>query len=186
MDSRYTPTSPLSPKLSGNNRPMSPQPGVQRAGQMRKQSRNLNMALPRYQPSDFNQSSGGATASPRIQSPTLTLNLSTQPMQLDSARVMREKHQEFLDSVRLSAKFAASPFCQKPRSPRLDPLGSPKGPVTPLALEEGTGYFGPAGPAATPVKRTTVDGSGGRSPHRTRPTSRDGGVGQQKDKVDIY
>ncbi|RMZ84939.1 hypothetical protein DV738_g445, partial [Chaetothyriales sp. CBS 135597] len=157
---------------------MSPQQGMQRPGQLRKQSRNVNMTLPRYQPSDFNQSSSGATASPRIQNPTLTLNLSTQPMQLDSARVMREKHQEFLDSVRLSAKFAASQFCQKPRSPRLDPLGSPKGPVTPLALEEGTGYFSPAGGAGTPGKRTTVDTPGGRSPHRTRPTSREGGVSQ--------
>ncbi|RMZ74733.1 hypothetical protein DV737_g5793, partial [Chaetothyriales sp. CBS 132003] len=132
MESRYTPTSPLSPKLSGNNRPMSPQPGVQRPGQVRKPSRSLNTPLPRFHPGNFNQSSGAATASPAIPTPGLSLNRGMQPMELDSPKVMREKHQEFLNSVRLSAKVAASPFGQKPGSPRLDPLGSPKGPVTPL------------------------------------------------------
>ena len=44
----------------------------------------------------------------------------------------------------------------KPDAPRLPPLGSPKGPVTPLALEEGPGdYFTAAkqagrSPAASP------------------------------------
>ena len=42
----------------------------------------------------------------------------------------------------MSSKIAASPMGVKPDAPRLDPLGSPKGPMTPLALEEGAGdYF---------------------------------------------
>jgi len=56
---------------------------------------------------------------------------------------MREKHREFLDKTRLSSKLAASPLTVRPDAPRLDPLGSPKGPVTPLALaEEAADYFG--------------------------------------------
>ncbi|RMZ92312.1 hypothetical protein DV736_g440, partial [Chaetothyriales sp. CBS 134916] len=166
IECRYTPTSPLSPKLSGKNRPMSAQAGgVQRPGQVRKPGCNLNMALPRYHPSNFNQSNSGAAASPVIQGPALTLNRSTQPIELDSPKVMREKHQEFLNSVRLSAKAAALPFGQKPGSPRLDPLGSPKGPVTPL--------------------RTMADSLGGRSPHRIGSPSKDDAVSQQQRKTDI-
>ena len=56
-----------------------------------------------------------------------------------------------LDGVRMSSMLAASPAGQKPGSPRLDPLHSPKGAVTPLALEEAHDYF-------------SVEGAGQRSP----------------------
>lgn len=87
---------------------------------------------------------------------------------------MREKQRELLDSVRLSSILAASPAGQKPGSPRLDPLGSPKGPVTPLALEESTDYFSVAGagkpsPAASPgAKSARSDTSSGKEEGKSK------------------
>lgn len=72
---------------------------------------------------------------------------------------MREKQREFLERAHLVSKIAASSMGIKPGAPRLDPLGSPKGPVTPLALEEADDYFQVAGagkisPAASPGPRS--------------------------------
>jgi hypothetical protein len=74
---------------------------------------------------------------------------------MESPRLMREKQREFLERAHLSAKIAASSLSIKPGAPRLDPLGSPKGPVTPLALGEGDDYFqvvgtGKVSPAGSP------------------------------------
>lgn len=96
---------------------------------------------------------------------------------------MREKQREFLERAHLSSKIAASSLGSKPGAPRLDPLGSPKGPVTPLALEEGGDYFQVAGagkvsPAASP---------GGRSPRSE--ASSDKEESKKKKKVrqaDVY
>jgi len=97
---------------------------------------------------------------------------------------MREKQREFLERAHLSSKIAASSMGVKPGAPRLDPLGSPKGPVTPLALEEAGDYFQMAGagkisPAASP---------GGRSPRSD--TASDKEESQKKKKkvrqLDVY
>lgn len=90
-----------------------------------------------------------------VQSPAITLNRVTEPIVLESPRLMRDKQREFLERAHLSSKIAASQMGVKPGAPRLDPLGSPKGPVTPLALEEGDDYFQVAGagkisPAGSP------------------------------------
>ena len=60
----------------------------------------------------------------------------------------------------MASKIAASPRGVKPDAPRLDPLGSPKGPMTPFALEEGASdYFAisteaPSSPGASPGSRS--------------------------------
>ena len=98
---------------------------------------------------------------------------------------MREKQRELLDTVRISSMIAASPAGQKPGSPRLHPLGSPKGPVTPLALEEPTDYFSVTGtgqrsPAASP----------GAKSHRSSRSDVSSGKGDGKfknqQKMDVY
>ena len=96
-----------------------------------------------------------ATPSFTVQSPALTLDRLTEPVVLESPRLMREKQREFLERAHLSATIAASSMGVKPGAPRLDPLGSPKGPVTPMALEEAHDYFQVAGtgkvsPASSP------------------------------------
>lgn len=118
------------------------------------------MSLPRFHPANFNNLDSPATPSSAVQSPAIGITRVTQPVQMESPRLMREKQREFLERAHLSSKVAASSMGIKPGAPRLDPLGSPKGPVTPLALEEAGDYFqvvgaGKASPAASP---------GGRSP----------------------
>ena len=176
MESRYTPTSPLSPKLSGSNRLLSPQPTKPRTNHARQLSRNL----PRYHPSNFGH---GAAAGPSstVQSPAITLNRVNQPIHLESPRMMREMHREFLNSVRLTSKTAASPFSQKPGSPRLHPLGSPKGPVTPLALEEASDYFAVAGTG----KRSPTCSPGAPSACSDASSGKEDTVKNER-KVDVY
>lgn len=167
---RYTPTSPLSPRLPANQQPFSSQSSRSRSTQHGRQaSRNMHMSLPRFHPSNFNHLDSPATPSSTVQSPAIGINRVTQPVQLESPRLMREKQREFLERAHLSSKIAASSFSPKPGAPRLDPLGSPKGPVTPLELEEAGDYFqvagaGKASPAASP---------GGRSPRSDLSSDKD-------------
>lgn len=69
---------------------------------------------------------------------------------------MKERQRDLIRNADMSSRIAASPYGVKPDAPRLDPRGSPKGPVTPLALEEGSDYFFVAGsgensPASSPA-----------------------------------
>ena len=98
---------------------------------------------------------------------------------------MREKQRELLDSVRISSMIAASPAGQKPGSPRLDPLGSPKGPVTPLALEEPSDYFSVSGAG----RRSPATSPGGRSHRSTRSdvsSGKEESKSKSQKKVDVY
>jgi hypothetical protein len=77
----------------------------------------------------------------------------------ESPRYMKERQRELIDKAKMSSRIAASPHSVKPNAPRLDPLGSPKGPVTPLALEECGDYFLVAGggansPSVSPGSRS--------------------------------
>lgn len=190
---RYMPTSPLSPKLPSSSRPRSPQSTTTRPSHPRSTSRNLHMTLPRYHPANFGlqlqhgPAANAATPSSTSQSPAVTLNRVSAPMNLhiDSPRSMRANQRELLDTVRLSSIIASS---QKPGAPRLNPLGSPKGAVTPLALEEATDYFSVTrtgtgkSPATSPGPKTgsRVEGSPRRAPEA-------GSEGQgKKKKVDVY
>lgn len=143
------------------------------------------MSLPRFHPANFSHFDSPATPSSTVQSPAITINRVTQPVQLESPRLMREKQREFLERAHLSSKIAASSFSSKPGAPRLDPLGSPKGPVTPLALEEAGDYFQIAGagkisPAVSP---------GGRSARSDTASDKEDSQQKKKKKVrqsDVY
>jgi hypothetical protein len=74
---------------------------------------------------------------------------------------MKERQRDLINKAKMSSRIAASPHGVKPDAPRLDPLGSPKGPVTPLALalEERGDYFliphsGENSPAVSPASRS--------------------------------
>jgi hypothetical protein len=135
MAARYTPTSPLSPRLPPTTRPLSPQPSRHRAHHSRKDSRGLHMNLPRYHPANFPQGDG-PTPTGQFQAPVIVLNRAPHPTVVETPRMMRERQRELIDRAKLSSKIAASSMGIKPDAPRLDPLGSPKGPMTPLALED--------------------------------------------------
>lgn len=120
--------------------------------------------LGRYHPSNFAQADApsalGLPASSTMQTPKITYARAPAPVQVESPRLLREKHREFIEKARQSSKLAASPFSIKPDAPRLDPLGSPHGAVTPLALEEAGDYF-----AIGAVDRLSpVTSPGARSP----------------------
>ncbi|KIW45609.1 uncharacterized protein PV06_03987 [Exophiala oligosperma] len=183
FSSRYTPTSPLSPRLPANHRPMSPQPARSRTVQHGRQgSRNMHMSLPRFHPSNFTNLDSPATPTSAVQSPAITINRVTPPMQLESPRLMREKQREFLERAHLSAKIAASSMGVKPGAPRLDPLGSPKGPVTPLALDEAGDYFQVAGAG----KISPAGSPGARSPRSDVSSDKEDSKNSNKRQADIY
>lgn len=156
---RYTPTSPLSPRLPATARPLSPQPAPRgRAMHSRKDSRGQSMNLPRYHPANFQHCdtppSGGS-----FQNPSITLR-APPPTTVETPRVMRERQRELIDRAKMASKIAASSRGVKPNAPRLDPLGSPKGAMTPFALEDGAAdYFtistrAPSSPGASPGDRS--------------------------------
>jgi len=102
---------------------------------------------------------------------------------MESPRLMREKQREFLERAHLSSKIAASSLSIKPTAPQLNPLGSPNGQVTPLALE-GDDYFQVAG-----AGKVSPAGSPGptRSPRSEDPSEKeDAKHKNQVRKGDIY
>jgi hypothetical protein len=192
---RYMPTSPLSPKLPSSSRPLLPQHTTSGPSQPRPTSRNLHMTLPRYHPANFGlgnhapstTSSVAATPSSTVQSPAITLNRVNAPLQIDSPRSMRDRQREMLENVRISSMMASQ---QKPGAPKLNPLGSPKGPVTPLALEEGGDYFsisrtGKTSPAMSPGAKSGHSSRSGEGSPRQRP-ERESSQSLGKKRVDVY
>ena len=155
-NSRYTPTSPLSPRLDGASRPISPQPSRAPRGQA---ARPMNIPIPKFHPLHFQQPremSGPGSAS--SQAPIINYTKHSGST-TESPRLMKERQRDLIDKAKMSSRIAASPHGVKPDAPRLDPLGSPKGPVTPLALEEGGDYFLVAGggensPSVSPGSRS--------------------------------
>ncbi|KAK5941816.1 hypothetical protein PMZ80_005767 [Knufia obscura] len=160
----HYPTSPLSPKPSAR-KGLSPQNSQRRGNHGRQASRNMQLNLGRFHPSNFSQ----ADASSMAGGPQITYTRAPPPVQMESPRLLREKHREFLQQAQLSSKLAASPLSAKPDAPRLDPLGSPKGAVTPLALEEAGDYFSTAGAG----KISPAGSPGTRSPRATSVSSDD-------------
>ncbi len=133
-NARYTPTSPLSPRLEGSIRPISPQPSRAR----RQASRPMNIPIPKFHPLHFQQRDMPAASTASSHNPII--NFTKHTSTTESPRLMKERQRDLIDKAKMSSRFAASPHGVKPDAPRLDPLGSPKGPVTPLALEGGD-YF---------------------------------------------
>jgi hypothetical protein len=174
-NTRYTPTSPLSPRLEGANRPISPQPS--RAH--RRASRPMNIPIPRFHPVHFPQRDMPAPASALSHKPIV--NYTRHSSTTESPRLMKEHQRDLINKAKMSSRLAASPHGVKPDAPRLDPLGSPKGPVTPLVLEERSDYFlipssGENSPAATPASQ--IEGSFkevGESAQVMKATKRGGG-----------
>lgn len=161
--SRY-PNSPLSPKPPGGII-LSHQSSQRRGNHGRQSSRNMQLNLGRYHPSNFAQADVSSSQTPQI---TYTRAPAPVPAVVESPRLLRDKHREFLEKAKLTSKLAASPLSVKPDAPRLDPLGSPKGAVTPLELEEASDYFSVAG-----AGKISPAGSPGTKSPRSRSVSSD-------------
>ena len=129
----------------------------------------MHLNLGRFHPSNFPQ---GDSIPEAMAPPQITY--APAPITAESPRLMRQKQREFIEKARLTSKLAASPMSSKPDAPRLDPLGSPIGQVTPLELEEAGDYFSTMGagkksPATSPAARSSRSSSGSREdpPRRT-------------------
>jgi hypothetical protein len=118
----------------------------------------MKIPIPKFHPLQFQQRDMPAPSS-ASSSHNPILNYTKHSSTTESPRLMKERQRDLIDKAKMSSRIAASPHGVKPNAPRLDPLGSPKGPVTPLALEEGSDYFLIAGsgensPSVSPASRS--------------------------------
>ncbi|KAF7585476.1 hypothetical protein BBP40_010825 [Aspergillus hancockii] len=136
--------SPVSPTMSPSARPASPQPPRSRAPNPTKSVPSIHLSnLPRFHPAIFQASSGSQGQPPSPRQPRQpSYRMSSGP------RDPMWQYQDYMDTVTIS-KTPSRPLSPSPSAPRLDPLLSP-GPVTPLALEEASGYLisGPSNSSA--------------------------------------
>lgn len=93
---------------------------------------------------------------------------------------MSRKNREFLDTT-AAVSVQAGSTTSKPTSPRLEPLGSPRGPVTPLVLEDANDYFTVKG-----AGKPSPAGSPGAVSHRSDSSSGAENSSKPKRKVDLY
>lgn len=186
MNTNRYPTSPLSSRPPPRTLAVSPPPGHRRGNHGRQASRSTQSNLGRYHPSNFPQAdppTAIAAATAQAPPPSIMYTRPATGTQVESPRLLRENYRVFLEKEKLSSKLAASPLAVKPDAPRLDPLGSPKGPMTPLELaEDAVDYFGVVGtgrvsPAATP---------GTKSPRSSSMSSYEESKPNKARKVDLY
>ncbi|TKA83354.1 hypothetical protein B0A55_01026 [Friedmanniomyces simplex] len=96
-------------------------------------------SLPRFHPANYPSPSGHSSSSqqtPDAPSPNGPVSPRAHHRMLSDAQRQLFLYQREV----VSAARAASPGAERPKSPRLGPLGSP-GPVTPLELEAHEGYL---------------------------------------------
>ncbi|KAK6813953.1 hypothetical protein RU639_010509 [Aspergillus parasiticus] len=128
----YSPV--VSSTMPPSARPSSPQPSRSRTQNPTKSVPTFHLSnLPRFHPAVYSAAgSQGQPPSPRQPRPSAYRTTS-------GSRDAMWQYQELVEGVTLS-KTPSRPLSPSPSAPRLDPLRSP-GPVTPLALEEASGYL---------------------------------------------
>lgn len=132
--SLYRPSSPLSPKRSG------PLPSINSSQKARAPTQSLNLAgLPKYHPANFPS---------RVSSPASHLSSRSMTSQPRSGRDSDAKQQLLQyqrdlinNTVKTSRSIPLSCVNSKPSPPRLNPLRSPGGPMTPFMLEGAGDYL---------------------------------------------
>ncbi|OJJ33764.1 hypothetical protein ASPWEDRAFT_114055, partial [Aspergillus wentii DTO 134E9] len=143
--------SPVSPAMSPSGRPSSPQPSRTQNTTKSVPSFHLG-SLPRYHPAVYQQqsSSQGFTAQ-QPPSPRQTRQ-HTYRTSSSSRENSMWQYRELVESV---TRTPTGSLGQSPSAPRLDPLRSP-GPVTPLTLEEASGYLAGGANNSDPSSRDTA------------------------------
>ena len=146
---RYRPSSPLSSKT-----PV-PLPSIHSTQKPRMPPQRLNLAgLPKYHPANFPpRGSGPAPPSPLSPRP---FNSQTRPSRGSDAKQQLVQYQRDIvnDAAKTSRSLASSNVNTKPR---LNPRGSPGGPITPLVLEPASDYL-VAGSSSLPAGFQEGDG----------------------------
>jgi hypothetical protein len=124
--------------MSPTGRPVSPQPSRTRTQSSSKSVPTFHLeSLPRFHPAVYQSTNASPSHSARPPSPRQVRQHTYRPA--TSPREMLWQYRDLVDSVTLP-RTPPGPLSPSPSAPRLDPLRSP-GPVTPLALEESSGYL---------------------------------------------
>ena len=147
--SRYRPSSPLSSKT-----PV-PLPSIHSTQKPRLPPQSLNLAgLPKYHPANF-PPRGSSPAPPSPLSPR-PFNSQPRPGRGSDAKQQLVQYQRDIvnDAAKSSRSLASSNVNTKPR---LNPRGSPGGPMTPLVLEPASDYL-VAGSSSLPAGFQEGDG----------------------------
>ena len=150
--SRYTPSSPLSPKMSV------PSPSTNSSQKAKVSAKRLNLAgLPKYHPANF-PSSDSSVPPP---SPLGPRSIASQPRSGRGSHAKQQLLQYQRDiinnTVKTSHSLLSSSVNSKPSPPRLNPLRSPGGPMTPFMLE-GAGDYLVAGSSSSAAGFREGDG----------------------------
>ena len=149
---RYRPSSPLSPKMS------TPQPLISNSKKAKVPAQGLNLAgLPKYHPANFPSSD----SSPAPPAPLSSRSITSQPRSgrgSDPKQQLLQYQRDIINNTaRTSHSLLSSSVGSKPTPPRLNPLGSPSGPMTPLMLENSNDYLA-AGSSFLAAGSKEVDG----------------------------
>ena len=134
------PPSPLAPTMSSRsaNTEQEPRPGPRNP---HRPPHGLNLSnLPRYQPPNLPNTDANVSSSGR----NTFRNLSSQSRPYRPGSDAQQKLQQYQRDYVANLKRTANPsqsFLSTPESPRLAPLGSPGGPMTPLLLEAQSDYL---------------------------------------------
>ncbi|PKX98037.1 uncharacterized protein P174DRAFT_455817 [Aspergillus novofumigatus IBT 16806] len=132
----YSPA--MSPSMSPSTRSASPQPTRSRPHNSAKSVPAFHLgSLPRFHPAVYQPSNNSQSLAAQPPSPRHSRQQSYWTS--SSSRDTLRQYRELVESVTLS-RAPSRPLSPSPSAPRLDPLRSP-GPVTPLALEETSGYL---------------------------------------------
>ena len=131
--SRIRPSSPLSPKASV------PLPSINSSQKTRAPAQCLNLTrLPKYHPANF-------PSSPAPPSPLSSRSITSQPRsgRVSDAKQRLLQYQRDLinNTAKASRSTLSSSISSKQSPPRLNPLRSPGGPMTPFTLEGAEDYL---------------------------------------------
>ncbi|KAF6230244.1 hypothetical protein HO133_004584 [Letharia lupina] len=135
--SQCRPSSPLSPKMSV------PLPSINSSQKARAPAQGYNVAgLPKYHPANF----PSRDHSPAPPSPLSSRSVTLQPRSgrgSDAKQQLLQYRRDLINNTaKTSRSLLSSSVSSKPSPPRLNPLRSPGGLMTPLMLEGAGDYFG--------------------------------------------
>lgn len=150
--SRYTPSSPLSPKMSV------PSPSTKSSHKAKASAQGLNLAgLPKYHPANFPSRDSSVPPPSPLGSRSVTLQPRSGRGSDAKQQLLQYQRDLISNTAKTSHTLHLSSVSSKPSPPRLDPLGSPGGPMTPFMLE-GAGDYLVGGSSSLPAGCQEGDG----------------------------
>lgn len=150
--SRHGPSSRLSPNMS------IPLPSTNSSQKARAPAKSLNQAgLPKYHPANFPSRDSNPTAPSPLSSRSIALQARSGRGPDAKQQLLQYQRDIVNNAAKTSRSLLSSSVSSKPSSPRLNPLRSPGGPMTPFMLENAGDYL-VAGSSSLPAGSKEGDG----------------------------